>query len=137
MKLQGNIKDSKGEILPFANIFLSDSAGKPIARIIGTQSDINGNYILDNVNIDVYVTFQFVGFKTKTVKVSDIVSELYPYSVNVNLDTLELPYNATMYSDSEALPEFTVIAKKPKWWLYILIGLVSVIIIYYLYKRFK
>ncbi|AFL83492.1 outer membrane receptor protein [Belliella baltica DSM 15883] len=60
--IQGKVKNPvNNEPVPFANIIILDSE-------IGTVSDENGNYILEDIKPGLYnVRASFVGFKSKTV----------------------------------------------------------------------
>ena len=75
-QIVGKVVDSKGNPLPFVNIYLESS-------YVGTTSNDDGNYILDVEKKSKYkVIFQFLGFKTvsKTIEISS-----FPYILNINM----------------------------------------------------
>ena len=67
MTITGTIKDNTGQTVPFANVFLSDSKGRPIGN--GVVADANGNYSLDAAGGN-FITASFVGMAPQTQTVS-------------------------------------------------------------------
>lgn len=71
MKINGKISNADtGEVLPYANIYLSDESGKPIGT--GTTSNNDGNYILDEVSNDSLISVTYVGYPRQIFSVKDI-----------------------------------------------------------------
>lgn len=65
--MKGRITDKKtGAALPFANVFYSGKNGVITQANWGTQSDANGNYVLEPGG-GFYVTASFVGYKPLTI----------------------------------------------------------------------
>lgn len=52
--------------LPFANLYLSDSDGNAINPIVGTQSAVDGSFVIMNPNKS-YVTARYLGYKPVTI----------------------------------------------------------------------
>jgi Family of unknown function (DUF5686)/CarboxypepD_reg-like domain len=75
-QLTGKIADSKGNNLPFANIYIENTT-------IGTTSNADGYYTLDIPNGSYQVVFSFVGYKTK----SDLVTVTNKTTLNVQLES--------------------------------------------------
>ncbi len=69
MKLTGKIKDSNGDEIIGANVFVSDASGKLVNPPKGTSTDVGGNYSLD-INSEDYVTATYVGTENQTIKPS-------------------------------------------------------------------
>ncbi len=67
MKVVGKIKDSNGDEIIGANIFVSDSSGKLVNPPKGTSTDASGNYSLV-INSGDYITATYVGTERQTVK---------------------------------------------------------------------
>ena len=64
--IRGKIMDEEGNALPGAQVYIEGTA-------IGTMCDIDGNYILLNVQVGTYdVTISMIGYKTKVVKDVDV-----------------------------------------------------------------
>ncbi len=63
----GKIKDSNGDEIIGANVFVSDASGKLVNPPKGTSTDANGNYSLD-INSGDYITATYVGTERQTVK---------------------------------------------------------------------
>ncbi|MGI6073636.1 MAG: SusC/RagA family TonB-linked outer membrane protein [Fermentimonas sp.] len=55
--ISGNVKDSSGEPLIGVTVFVEN------AEIYGTVTDLDGNYILDNVPSDANIIFSYVGMR--------------------------------------------------------------------------
>ena len=56
-QIQGTIKDTKGEPLPFASIYVKDAT-------LGTASDVKGRYIFDLDTGHYTLVFSYLGFKS-------------------------------------------------------------------------
>ncbi len=69
MKLTGKIKDSNGDEIIGANVFVSDSSGKLVNPPKGTSTNASGNYSLD-INSGDYITATYVGTERQTIKPS-------------------------------------------------------------------
>jgi len=83
-KISGNIKDSlTHQVIPFATVALADQHTK--AAIKGTQTDINGNFVLENIPIGTFtLRVGYVGY-------ADILKEnitIDPANGNLNLGDL-------------------------------------------------
>lgn len=62
--IKGKITSENGDEIPFANIYLKKTK-------IGTSSDINGFYELNNIPKDSYtLIISSIGYKTKSIKIS-------------------------------------------------------------------
>jgi hypothetical protein len=129
MTVNGKIKDNKGEILPFVNVFASDENGSPITPSYGTSSDVNGNYQIDTLGQQ-YISFRSIGYKSETIDVS-----------NLNQSP-----NIVLNEDVALIPEFTVIGNldvtedtKKKLNLGLIISgfLLLIILLYFIFKKKK
>ncbi len=63
-QVKGKVTDDKGEGLPGVNVVISGTNS-------GTVTDVNGNFLLDNVSASGTLTFSFIGFVKQTVSVGD------------------------------------------------------------------
>ncbi|MBU1095176.1 MAG: TonB-dependent receptor [Bacteroidetes bacterium] len=77
--LKGKVTDSRGEILPFANIILKENN-------VGVASDANGNYRLSTRPGVYTVEISFVGYETYTDKV--ILAENRVLEINYSLKSI-------------------------------------------------
>jgi len=105
MNIKGQVKDSvSGEFLFGANIFISDEFGNLSNPPKASVSDPDGYYSLNNVTPNVgkqnYISASYIGYETKTVKITG-TSEL---------DIVDF----SLSPKTEQIPEFQVIAEKPK-----------------------
>ena len=91
----GTNDDSNNETLPGANIQVLDDKGK--GTTTGIASDIDGKFTLQNIPSDASIKISFVGYKTKTIRVSDFV--------NSNNQTIPLQEDRTILSDVEVTAE--------------------------------
>ena len=67
--IRGKIVDEEGNALPGAQVFIQGTS-------IGTMCDLDGNYILLNVQVGTYdVTISMIGYKTKVVKDVNVVMD--------------------------------------------------------------
>lgn len=57
---KGNVKDSNGEPIIGATVKIEGKTG-------GTVTDLDGNFILDNVNSGAKITISSIGYKTQTI----------------------------------------------------------------------
>tara|TARA_R110002096_G_scaffold390415_2_gene584929 strand:+ start:1313 stop:4360 length:3048 start_codon:yes stop_codon:yes gene_type:complete len=64
INLSGTVKDSEGNPLPGANILVVNSN-------IGTSSDFDGNFILNNINSNAEISFSYVGYKTQILRLNN------------------------------------------------------------------
>lgn len=72
----GEITDTKGEKLPYVNIYLENS-------FTGTTSNQEGNYELEiSKPGDYTIVYQFLGYKTQKKQVN---IQYFPYTINVSL----------------------------------------------------
>lgn len=69
--IKGKVTGTNNEPLPFANVFLTDAAGTP--GLIGTQTDMDGNYTLHPGGQEMYLTASYVGYTRQTVPVNGSV----------------------------------------------------------------
>ena len=63
IKISGNVTDTSGGPLPGVTVVIKGSQ-------IGSITDPNGNYTVDNVPTDATLVFSFVGMKSQVVKVA-------------------------------------------------------------------
>ncbi|MBI6120106.1 SusC/RagA family TonB-linked outer membrane protein [Salegentibacter maritimus] len=61
--ISGTVSNTDGPLLG-VNVFLKGS-------INGTQTDFDGNYVLDNITKGDTIVFSFIGYRTKEIKVGD------------------------------------------------------------------
>ena len=61
--VEGTVKQSNGEVIPFANVYLSNSS-------IGASTDINGKFKIEHIPVgEQLITAQFIGFEKQIIKV--------------------------------------------------------------------
>lgn len=72
MIISGKVKNSSGETIPGASIFVSDENGNMLNPVIGVNSDINGNYTINVSTNDKFITASFVGTKKQTKQLFDL-----------------------------------------------------------------
>lgn len=91
-QIVGKITDTKGEELPYVNIYLDNS-------YIGTTSNDDGNYELNVSEAGNYtIIFQFLGFK----KISKEVNiESFPYILNVKMEEESVSLDEVIVSNDE------------------------------------
>tara|TARA_R110002049_G_scaffold30496_4_gene104423 strand:+ start:2146 stop:4626 length:2481 start_codon:yes stop_codon:yes gene_type:complete len=91
-QIVGKITDTKGEELPYVNIYLDNS-------YIGTTSNDDGNYELNVFEAGNYtIIFQFLGFK----KISKEVNiESFPYILNVKMEEESVSLDEVIVSNDE------------------------------------
>lgn len=114
MKLTGTIKDSNGDVIIGANVFVSDSSGKLVNPPKGTSTDADGNYSLV-INSGDYITATYVGTERQTVK---------PSGTNQDFKLVE--------SKDSALPEVLIEAEriyKPNYlgWIFLGVGAATLV----------
>ncbi len=91
-QIVGKVTDTKGEPLPFVNIYLENSYA-------GTTTNNDGNYVLSVEKASEYkVIFQFLGFKTVTKEIS--ISS-FPHILHI-----------TMQEESTSLKEVVISSKE-------------------------
>ncbi len=91
-QLIGKVTDTKGEPLPYVNIYLEDSYS-------GTTTNDDGNYSLSVAeNTSQTVIFQFLGYKTLRKEITPISS---PYILNVVMEEETVSLDAVVISNSE------------------------------------
>lgn len=91
-QLKGNVKNVKGENLPFVNIYFDGT-------IKGTTTNDSGVYELELETLGTYhIVFKYLGYKTK--KVSVTINEL-PYTLDVVLEEELLKLNEVAVTASE------------------------------------
>src|SRR5690606_40707503 len=73
----GKVTDTKGQPLPYVNIYLQNS-------YVGTTTNDDGNYSLGISDIkENKITYQFLGYKTLT---KTITPASFPHILNVSLE---------------------------------------------------
>ncbi len=91
-QLIGKVTDTKGEPLPYVNIYLEDSYS-------GTTTNDDGNYSLSVAeDTSQTVIFQFLGYKTLRKEITPISS---PYILNVVMEEETVSLDAVVISNSE------------------------------------
>ena len=68
LTIAGQVQDSEGEPLIGATIMVKGTH-------VGTATDIEGNYTLDNVPADGTLTVSYIGYAPRNIKVSDAVAQ--------------------------------------------------------------
>src|ERR1700761_2746886 len=103
-KITGNIKDAKThDVISFATVALTDQNTK--ASIKGAQTDVNGNFSLDNLPAGTFtLRLSFVGY-------DPIVKE--NITLNQENDTFNVGNVEMNASPNKVLNEVTVTSKKP------------------------
>ena len=75
-QISGTVTDINGSPLPFVNIYVQNTT-------LGTTSNAEGNYRLNISQLGNYaITFQFLGFATKTVNAS---IEKFPFTLTIKM----------------------------------------------------
>lgn len=102
-RITGNVKDAQTHaVISFATIALTDQSTK--ANVKSTQTDINGNFVLDDIEAGTFLLrISFVGY-------DPVIKEninLNPENTTLNLVDIEMNV-----STSKVLNEVTVTAKK-------------------------
>jgi TonB-linked SusC/RagA family outer membrane protein len=77
--LKGKITDSKGEPIIGATVMIKGTS-------TGTQTDVNGNYTLDNVSDDDALDITYIGYKPMVIKASGASSRIVMQEDNKVLD---------------------------------------------------
>ena len=92
MRISGNIKDTSGDPIMGANIFVNTLNG-----IFGENSDFNGDFILDigDKTVTSPITISYIGYKTKQFQPSQLQSA-----------------SIVMEDDVEALDEIVIVGTK-------------------------
>lgn len=84
IQLKGKIIDSESKApLNYVNIFVSEKNSK------GTISNLNGEFVIDSLEMNDIINFSFVGYKTTKIEVlssdmENIIIELKPETYNLN-----------------------------------------------------
>ena len=100
-QIVGKVTDTKGEPLPYVNIYLQNS-------YIGTTTNDDGNYSLTaSERKDYKITFQFLGYKTLTKTVSPTS---FPFILNVSLEEETTSLDEVVVNTSED-PAYRIIRK--------------------------
>lgn len=96
--IKGKITDTKGESLPFANVYIKGTS-------IGTTSNLDGKYILPLENGTHEIVFQYVGYQlfSKKITINETTIEL-----NAQLEEAEIKLSEVVVSASED-PAYRVI----------------------------
>lgn len=107
--------------IPFANVYISDSSGKPTGA--GTATDNNGSFTLDANNGD-YVTASIVGRGNVTKQLS--------------LPSTDVPFWYLPMGAGSTLQDATVNGKAPFKinWTYVGLGVVGLAIIAVIVKKY-
>ena len=97
--ISGDVKDSNGQPIPDANIYITEAEGSQDVFIKGTTSSETGSYEINDVLPGNYIiVVSFIGYKTSRREIqlnSDITA-------NINLD-----------EETETLSEVEIIVKRP------------------------
>ncbi|HOZ70804.1 MAG TPA: carboxypeptidase-like regulatory domain-containing protein, partial [Chitinophagaceae bacterium] len=64
--IRGKIADKKGNPLQGVSVSVMDADNRIVS---GTSTDIEGNFVLKNVNTKYKLSFSFIGYKTQTIPV--------------------------------------------------------------------
>ncbi len=64
--IRGKIADKKGSPLQGVSVSVMDADNRIVS---GTSTDIEGNFVLKNVNTKYKLSFSFIGYKTQTIPV--------------------------------------------------------------------
>lgn len=100
MKLRGIILDENKNTLPGANIYVSDSQGNIKVPTKGVASDIEGKYLLDDLDKEDFITIKFIGYRPIIKRVGDLGSGL------------TVGYNFQMQPQAIEGEEFTIVEEK-------------------------
>ena len=84
-EVKGTVIDEKGEGLPGVNVVVKGT-------VIGTSTDIDGNFTIEVDNLNETLVFSFIGFLSKEVKIDN----------NTNISVV-------LYEDTENLSEVVVV----------------------------
>ena len=91
-QIVGKVTDTKGQPLPYVNIYLQNS-------YIGTTTNDDGNYTLSVSEKSEYkIIFQFLGYKTLT---HTIVPSSFPFILNVSLEEETTSLDEVIVNTSE------------------------------------
>ncbi len=95
-EVKGKVTDAQGEAIPGVNILVKGGAS-------GTQSDLNGNYVITIPDDNVVLIFSFIGFITQEIEIGNISV------INIRLlsDTRQLNEVVVTGYGSESLKSFT------------------------------
>ncbi len=112
IKITGKVIAEEGDALPGTSIFIANSTR-------GTVSDINGNFILDDVLPDAEIIFSFVGLKTQRIKASKnmtvkMEAAIIPISTKKSEVEIDVPPPQTTKNLNEEQKEvFIVVEEDP------------------------
>lgn len=124
LRLIGNVKDDRGDPLPFANIYYSTPQGKPSDTNIGTTANARGAYDLGNFVGSLHVTASHVGFQSQTRLIPMIPG------------TQRMDFN--LRPGTTNLPAFEVTATTPQnWTRRLIIAALITLSIYGIYRLMK
>src|SRR5690606_30986635 len=91
-QIVGKVTDTKGQPLPYVNIYLQNS-------YVGTTTNDDGNYSLGISDIKEYkITYQFLGYKTLT---RTITPASFPHILNVSLEEETTSLDEVVVNTSE------------------------------------
>ena len=90
MNVTGKIKDAAtGELLEFANAYVSDAAGKHVPQAGATIAAADGSYTLQ-ANAGQYITASIVGYKPLTLQVTGATLNFLLASAVSQIDEVEV-----------------------------------------------
>lgn len=76
--ITGNVIDSDKQAIPFVLVYTSDKDGKPSITSKNTQTDDKGNWSLDNLSDNDFITIRGLGYKLKTFSAKSIIPVVFP-----------------------------------------------------------
>ncbi|NJN33675.1 MAG: carboxypeptidase-like regulatory domain-containing protein [Saprospiraceae bacterium] len=99
-QLTGTVRNEKGELLPFANVFIENTTR-------GTTANTEGVFFLDLKNGSYSVVFQYVGYK-KLVKKIEVEGKTV---VNIQLEPVETQLSEFVVKANAEDPAYPIIRK--------------------------
>ena len=94
INIKGTVTDSQGAPLPGVSILVKNTNK-------GTITDFDGNYVLDKLNSDAILTFQYLGFENKEIAVKNkaIINVVLNASVEALDEVVLIGYEAVNKKD--------------------------------------
>lgn len=109
--IRGKVFDENKVVLPFATIYVSDSKGGHSLHAKNTASDIDGNWVLKDVNDSDFITARMLGYEPETISVKSIPALIKLSPVRDG----EKKLNITLkQGEGTKLSEFEVVAERDK-----------------------
>ena len=126
----GRLIDKDKNPIEFAQVYTSDSNGKPIAGSKSAETDLQGRWRLNDVNDSDYITGTMVMFNKKTIPAKSIVAIPNPIT-GVSQRAINLTLSDSVGSNiKEVVVKSTKVTVKPKnVGKYIMIGGVSLLLL--------